>query len=82
MNDSKLDQNHILGIYRSIVRIVITVKGYRKVDQTKDGKPFPAPRYVFERDIIADSPYLKTDVSDFSFGRGGAVTYIPRERKA
>lgn len=73
---------HILGIYRGIVRIVIAVKGYRKVDQTEDGKPFSSPRYVFEGDIIADSPYLNTDVSDFPFGSGGAVTYIPRERNA
>jgi len=73
---------HILGIYRGIVRIVIAVKGYRKVDQTEDGKPFSSPRYVFEGDIIADSPYLNTDVSDFPFGSGGAVTYIPREGSA
>ena len=27
--------------------------------------------------LIADSPYLNKDVSDYPFGSGGAIRYIP-----
>lgn len=30
---------------------------------------------------MTDSPYLNKDVSDYPFGSGGAVTYIPRNSK-
>ncbi len=62
----------ILGVYRKIVRIVIDVKGYN-VCESDSGR-----RIAFEGNIVTDSPYLNKDVSDYPFGSGGAVTYIPR----
>ena len=47
----------------------------------EDGTVFKKPRFAFEGDIITDSPYLNRDVSDYPFGSGGAVTYIPRDYK-
>lgn len=65
---------HILGVYRGIVRIVIRVTGFEKIQEG----PI-AGRYIFEGEILNDSPYLNTDASDYPFGSGGAVTYIPRD---
>lgn len=70
--------DYVLGIYRGIVRVVIKVKGYKTSMYSENGIPFKKPRYEFEGDVIYDSPYLNTDVTDYPFGSGGAITYIPR----
>ncbi|MBD5284541.1 MAG: endonuclease [Bacteroides sp.] len=75
---SKID--YILGVYRGIVRIVIRVKKRTLCPYAEDGTPFRKPRFAFEGDIIPDSPYLNTDVTDYPFGSGGAITYIPRTK--
>ena len=69
---------HILGIYRGIVRIVIDVKGNSLCSVADDGTVFKKPRFAFEGDIVPNSPYLNTDVTDYPFGSGGAITYIPQ----
>lgn len=69
---------YILGIYRGIVRIVIDVKGKSLCSVAEDGTIFKKPRFVFYGDVVPDSPYLNTDVTDYPFGSGGAITYIPR----
>ncbi len=73
---NKID--YILGVYRGIVRIVINVKGHKICAVAEDGTVFKKPRFAFEGDIVTDSPYLNKDVTDYPFGSGGAVTYIPR----
>ncbi len=79
ISPAKADKiDYILGIYRGIVRIVIAVKGKSLCSVAEDGTVFKKPRFVFEGDIVPDSPYLNTDVSDYPFGSGGAITYIPR----
>lgn len=74
---SKID--YILGVYRGIVRIVIDVKKRYTCARADDGTLFRKPRFAFEGDIVEDSPYLNKDVTDYPFGSGGAVTYIPRD---
>ncbi len=69
---------YILGIYRGIVRIVIDVKGKSLCPVAEDGTVFKEPRFAFVGEIVSDSPYLNTDVNDYPFGTGGAITYIPR----
>lgn len=70
--------DYILGVYRGIVRIVIKVKSHSTSDISEDGTVFIKPRFIFEGDIISDSPYLNKSVEDYPFGSGGAITYIPR----
>lgn len=74
--------DYILGVYKGIVRIVIKVNGYTPCNSAEDGTKFKSTRYAFEGDIIPDSPYLNTDVTDYPFGSGGEKTYIPRDTKA
>lgn len=38
---------------------------------------FSKERCCFHGTLIADSPYLNKDVSDYPFGSGGAIRYIP-----
>ena len=71
--------NYILGVYKGVVRIIIKVNSYSVTSIGEHGEIYDPPRYVFQGDIIKDSPYLNTDVSDYPFGSGGAVTYIPRK---
>ena len=71
--------DYILGIYRGIVRIVIHVKDKSLCSVAEDGTIFKRPRFAFVGDIIPSSPYLNTDVTDYPFGSGGAITYIPRD---
>ena len=63
--------NYVLGVYRGIVRSVVKVKGYSWVKDAKN-----RDRCSFVGQLLDDSPYLNTDVSDYPFGRQGAVTYI------
>lgn len=71
--------NFILGVYRGIVRIVIKVDHFEKVTIGEHGEIYSPPRYKFRGEIIENSPYVNTDVTDYPFGSGGAVTYIPRD---
>lgn len=73
---NKID--YILGVYKGIVRIVIAVKNHTICEIGEDGTSFNKPRFAFEGDIVENSPYLNKDVTDYPFGSGGAVTYIPR----
>ena len=73
--------DYILGIYKGIVRIAIKVNSRDITSVGEHGEIYDPPRYIFQGDIIEDSPYLNTDVSDYPFGSGGAVTYIPRNSK-
>lgn len=73
--------DYILGIYKGIVRIVIKVKSHNIVSHGEHGEIYDPPRYIFQGDVMTDSPYLNKDVSDYPFGSGGAVTYIPRNSK-
>lgn len=70
--------DYILGIFRGIVRIVIDVKDKFLCTVAEDGTIFEKPRFEFVGNIVPDSPYLNTDVTDYPFGSGGAITYIPR----
>lgn len=79
LSSDKADKvDYILGIYRGIVRIVIHVKGSSMCSVAEDGTIFKKPRFAFVGDIVPNSPYLNTDVTDYPFGNGGAITYIPR----
>lgn len=62
---------HVLGVYRGIVRSVIAVTGYSWVRDKKN-----RDRCSFVGKLVEDSPYLHKSVTDYPFGRGGAVTYI------
>lgn len=66
--------NYVLGIYRGVVRSVIEVKKYKCVKNANERN-----RYYFEGNLLTDSPYLNRDVSDYPFGSGGAIRYIPIE---
>lgn len=78
--DWKADRiNYILGVYKGIVRIVIKVRGWEKTSVGEHGEFYDPPRYAFNGEIVNDSPYLNTDVSDYPFGSGGEKTYIPRD---
>ncbi|MDE6409327.1 MAG: endonuclease [Muribaculaceae bacterium] len=70
--------DYILGVFKGIVRIVIKVNSHNFTSIGEHGETYNPPRCVFQGDIIEDSPYLNTDVSDYPFGSGGAITYIPR----
>lgn len=72
--------DYILGVYRGVVRIVIDVKSHSSCEVAEDGTIFKKPRFAFEGDIVVDSPYMNKDVTDYPFGSGGAVTYIPRDK--
>ena len=54
------------------------IEGTERVELLVDGTVFKKPRFAFIGDIVPDSPYLNTDVTDYPFGSGGAITYIPR----
>lgn len=71
---SKID--YILGVYKDIVRIVIKVTKHDIITSGKD-----EGRSIFEGVVVEDSPYLNEDVTDYPFGSGGSITYIPREKR-
>lgn len=68
--------NYVLGVYKGVVRCVIKVESHKFVSQTEDGTIFLTPRCCFEGEICPNSIYMNKDVSDYPFGRGGAVRYI------
>ena len=63
--------NYVLGVYRGIVRSVIRVTGYSWVKDENN-----RDRCDFVGELVYDSSYLNTDVNDYPFGSGGAITYI------
>ncbi len=70
--------DYVLGVYRGIVRAVLKVEGCEWVtcDESQTTK-FNKERCCFHGRLENDSPYLNKDVSDYPFGSGGAVRYIP-----
>lgn len=66
------DIDYVLGVYKGVVRCVIKVNSHEWVI-LKDNKK---PRCCFEGKVCNDSPYLNKDVSDYTFGTGGAIRYI------
>lgn len=80
LSAKKVDKiKYILGVYRGIVRIVIEVTGKATCKIAEDGTVFKKPRYIFEGKIVSDSLYLNKDVTEYPFGSGGAVAFIPRK---
>ena len=74
--------NFVLGVYKGVVRAVYQPCEWIPYDCSEDGKTiFNTTRYGFRGIPILDSPYLNKDVSDYPFGSGGAITYIPRNIK-
>lgn len=67
---------YLLGVYRGVVRSVIEVKSWQWGVVAEDGTRFKRERCIFEGNLIKNSPYINKDVSDYPFGRGGAVRYI------
>ena len=72
------EMDYVLGVYNHIVRSVykpFSWKEYYKPDN--DDTPFKTIRWGFEGAFVLDSPYLNKDVSDYPFGSGGVIRYIP-----
>jgi hypothetical protein len=67
---------YVLGVYKGVVRCVIKVKSYSFVTQAEGGTIFSKPRCCFEGNTYSDSLYMNKDVSEYPFGRGGAIRYI------
>ena len=73
--------NYILGVYRGVVRSVIKVDGYEWTEWDEDANVcFNRKRCCFHGTLQYDSPYLNKSVSDYPFGSGGAIRYIPNEK--
>ena len=60
-----------MGVYRGVVRSVLKVDNYSVVKNEKN-----RDRCDFVGNMVYDSKYLNTDVSDYPFGNGGAIRYI------
>lgn len=73
--------DYILGVYKGVVRVVIKVNTHDVTSIGEHGEIYDPPRYIFQGDVVEDSPYLNTDVSDYPFGHGGEKTYIPRNSR-
>lgn len=73
--------DYVLGVYKGIVRSVIKPVKWNAFEVSEDGTKFTKTRYGCTGILIEDSKYLNKDVSDYPFGSGGAVTYIPRDYK-
>ncbi|MCH5220206.1 MAG: endonuclease [Muribaculaceae bacterium] len=73
--------DYVLGVYKGIVRAVIKPTKWKAFEFSEDGTKFKKIRYGCIGKLLEDSKYLNKDVSDFPFGSGGAVTYIPRDYK-
>lgn len=73
--------DYILGVYKGVVRVVIKVNTHDVTSIGEHGEIYDPPRYIFKGDVMEDSPYLNTDVSDYPFGHGGEKTYIPRNSR-
>lgn len=72
---SRID--YVLGVYHGVVRSVLEVEGHEWTSYDEESLAhFNKERCCFHGALITDSPYLNKDVSDYPFGRGGAVRYI------
>lgn len=70
--------DYVLGVYHGFVRSVIKVDSYDWTFYDEEKKVrFSKERCCFHGTLIVDSPYLNKDVSDYPFGSGGAIRYIP-----
>ncbi len=67
---------YVLGVYKGVVRSVIGITSWEWTDVAEDGTKFKSDRCIFEGKLLNDSTYLNKDVSDYPFGKGGAVRYI------
>ena len=63
-------------IGKGVVRSVIEITSWEWTDVAEDGTKFKSDRCIFEGKLLNDSTYLNKDVSDYPFGKGGAVRYI------
>ena len=63
--------DYVLGVYRGIVRSVIKVNDHSMVKDENN-----RDRCDFTGNMVYDSAYLNTDVSDYPFGSRGAIRYI------
>lgn len=74
--------DYVLGVYQNIVRAVIKVNGHEWTNHSDEGTPFKRERCCFIGDLLneTESPYLNKDVSDYPFGSGGAIRYIPTNK--
>ena len=63
--------DYVLGVYRGVVRSVLKVDDYSVVKNEKI-----RDRCDFVGNMVYDSKYLNTDVSDYPFGNRGAIRYI------
>ena len=63
--------DYVLGVYRGVVRSVLKVDDYSVVRNEKN-----RDRCDFVGNMVYDSKYLNTDVSDYPFGNRGAIRYI------
>lgn len=73
--------DYVLGIYKGVVKTVFKPIKWQTYDCADDGTMFKTTRYGFEGEAVPNSPYLNKDVSEFPFGSGGAIAYIPRNRQ-
>ena len=72
--------DYVLGVYHGIVRSVLKVDNYEWTIYDEEKKVcFNKERCCFHGILVADSPYLNKDVSDYPFGNGGAIRYISIE---
>lgn len=73
--------DYVLGVYKNIVRTVIEVTGIDDPVKEDDGFSFDPERISFSGKLLNDSPYLYKDTSDYKFGSGGSVRYVPTDPK-
>lgn len=72
--------DYVLGVYKGIVRSVLRVEGCNWSFYDEEKKVhFKRERCCFHGVLVTDSPYLNKDVSDYPFGSGGPIRYIPTE---
>lgn len=72
--------DYVLGVYHGIVRSVLKVDNYEWTIYDKEKKVcFNKERCCFHGSLVANSPYLNKNVSDYPFGSGGAIRYISIE---
>ena len=72
--------DYVLGVYKGIVCTVYKPSAWESYTHADDGTPFKTRRYGFVGEKVPESPYLNTSVAEYPFGRGGVITYIPRDK--
>lgn len=71
----------VLGVYKGIVRAVYKPVRWFPADVAEDGTVFRKTRYGFDGMEVPDSPYLNKDISDYPFGSGSSIAYVPRGKE-